>query len=101
MRKSGLIDAGAQQLHHLSLRDFCPMRLSLNMKLVARLSVIIAVLAVPAFSAAAIAEEDSGNRYGLFGRLDHRSVYGSYWFPEPLRAPEMDVDDELRIHWVH
>src|ERR1051325_1082387 len=35
------------------------------------------------------------------GLLDPRSRYGEYWFPEPLRAPEMDVDRELRVDWLH
>ena len=41
------------------------------------------------------------DRYGLFNGLDHRSRYGTAWFPEPLRAPEMDVDDEIRLDWFH
>ena len=40
-------------------------------------------------------------RYGPFGLLDHRSIYGQYWFPEPLRADESDVDNELRVDWFH
>jgi hypothetical protein len=42
---------------------------------------------------------DSGRSMG--GLLDNRSRYGQYWFPEPLRAPEMDVDRELRLDWFH
>ena len=41
------------------------------------------------------------SRYGLWNLLDSRSVYGQYWFVEPLRAPEMDVDRELRLDWFH
>ncbi len=40
-------------------------------------------------------------RYGAFGLLDHRSIYGKYWFPEPLTADEADVDNEFRIDWFH
>src|SRR3954454_11009194 len=40
------------------------------------------------------------NRYFL-GLLDHRSTYGTYWFPEPLRGPEMDVDSEFRVDYFH
>ena len=40
-------------------------------------------------------------RYGLFGMLDHGSRYGQYWFPEPFRMDETDVDNELRFDWVH
>ena len=40
-------------------------------------------------------------RYGLFNALDHRSRYGQFWFVEPLRGPEMDVDREFRVDWFH
>ena len=40
-------------------------------------------------------------RYGPFGLLDRRSSYGQFWFVEPLRAPEMDVDRELRFDYFH
>ena len=40
-------------------------------------------------------------RYGLFGWLDRRSIYGQGWFPEPFRVDESDVDDELRVDWEH
>ena len=33
--------------------------------------------------------------------LDHRSRYGQFWFPEGLRAPEVDVDREVRFDWTH
>lgn len=46
-------------------------------------------------------EESPNPRYGLFGLLDHRSIYGQYWFVEPLRGPEMDVDRELRVDYFH
>jgi hypothetical protein len=55
-----------------------------------------------ALTAAATAQEaPKDQRYGLFGLLDHRSTYGTFWFVEPLRAPEMDVDRELRIDYFH
>src|SRR4051794_27288695 len=55
------------------------------------------------FTAVAQAADDPGDsqRYGAFGLLDHRSTYGTYWFPEPLNGPEMDVDRELRIDYFH
>jgi hypothetical protein len=37
----------------------------------------------------------------LFTPLDPRAMYGKSWFPEPLRAPEMDVENELRFDWFH
>lgn len=41
------------------------------------------------------------DRYGPFKLLDHRSIYGQYWFPEPLRADESDVDNEIRTDYFH
>ena len=46
------------------------------------------------------ADESSSTRY-FGGLLDHRSTYGNFWFPEPLRGPEMDVDSELRVDYFH
>jgi hypothetical protein len=62
---------------------------------------LIFLTAIACFVPVARAGDDAGTRYGPFGLLDHRSRYGQYWFPEPLRAPEMDVDDELRFDWLH
>src|SRR5579862_6100235 len=45
--------------------------------------------------------EGSGTREGLFGLLDSRSIYGKDWFPEPLRADEADVDNELAFKYFH
>src|SRR3954471_5592255 len=63
------------------------------------------VLIASARVATAAAPEDStasdSQRYGAFGLLDRRSTYGTYWFPEPLRADEMDVDREFRIDYFH
>jgi hypothetical protein len=47
------------------------------------------------------AQSAPNQNYGLFNLLDHRSRYGQFWFPEPLRAPEMDVDREFRVDWFH
>jgi hypothetical protein len=44
---------------------------------------------------------NNSSRYGLLGLLDHRSTYGQFWFVEPLRAPEMDVDREIRLDYFH
>src|SRR3954454_17947427 len=63
--------------------------------------VLLAAVGFAGLATPAVAREEESQRYGLFNLLDHRSVYGSYWFPEPLQAPEMDVDDELRIDWLH
>jgi hypothetical protein len=39
--------------------------------------------------------------YGWFGLLDRRSRYGQFWFPEPFRMDETDVDNEVRFDWIH
>ena len=57
---------------------------------------------LPSFAASqSIAADASSDRYGPFNLLDHRSIYGQYWFPEPLRADEADVDNEFRTEWFH
>jgi hypothetical protein len=40
-------------------------------------------------------------RHGLFNALDSRSVYGTFWFPEPLNSDEGDVDNELNFKYSH
>jgi hypothetical protein len=37
----------------------------------------------------------------LFSKADSRAIYGKSAFPEPLLAPEMDVERELRFDWLH
>jgi hypothetical protein len=37
----------------------------------------------------------------MLGLLDDRSTYGTFWFPEPLLGPEMDVDREVRLDYFH
>jgi hypothetical protein len=37
----------------------------------------------------------------VFGKIDSRAIYGKSAFPEPLLAPEMDVEKELRFDWLH
>lgn len=58
------------------------------------------VLTVTVVRAEAPAAPVTG-RYGLFGLLDHGSTYGQGWFVEPLLAPEMDVDREIRVDYFH
>src|SRR5947209_20325645 len=62
-------------------------------------SVLIAT-AIILLSKPCRAADAETNRYFL-GLLDHRSTYGTYWFPEPLRGPEMDVDSEFRVDYFH
>lgn len=70
--------------------------------IISALSVLAALLL---YGTAALAggQEGSatGTRYGAFGLLDHRSSYGTFWFPEPFRIDELDVDNELRMDWIH
>ena len=40
-------------------------------------------------------------RYGFFDGLDHRSSYGQGIFPEPLLVGETDVENEVRLDWLH
>src|SRR5690242_2675217 len=37
----------------------------------------------------------------VFSSLDGRAIYGKGIFPEPLLAPEMDVEREVRLDWLH
>jgi hypothetical protein len=65
-------------------------------------TVSISLALCASYSALCLGEEPtSSNRYGFFGLLDHRSIYGQYWFPEPLHADESDVDNEIRVDWFH
>jgi hypothetical protein len=43
----------------------------------------------------------SDSHYGPFGWLDHRSVLGTGFFPEPFLVDEGDVDRELAFTWEH
>lgn len=64
---------------------------------------LFALLLCNATAAGAASQEEGSEsaRYGMFGLLDHRSSYGSYWFPEPFRLDETDVDNEVRVDWLH
>src|SRR3954463_10919235 len=65
---------------------------------------VVILIASASIAMAAAPEDPSASdsqRYGPFGLLDHRSTYGTYWFPEPLRTGEMDVDCEFRIDFFH
>ena len=68
-------------------------------------SAFLIVAAVSGFitpqSLAQIVKDLPTSRYGFFNLLDSRSSYGQFWFVEPLRAPEMDVDREIRVDWFH
>ena len=63
----------------------------------------LAALLLTATAARAVTQDDSAadKHYGWFGLLDNRSQYGKFWFPEPFRIDETDVDNEVRFDWVH
>jgi hypothetical protein len=63
--------------------------------------VIAAVFSSLVFGSWLKAEASADTRYGLFNLLDHRSKYGSNWFPEPLNSDENDVDQEFRLNYFH
>ena len=66
--------------------------------------VLSAGIASASPQAAGITPPDSSaadTHYGMFGLLDHRSKYGQFWFPEPFRLDETDVDNEVRFDWLH
>src|SRR5581483_2523863 len=67
------------------------------------LAVVSGLIAFTSVAMAETADDSSGGstRYGAFGLLDHRSTYGTYWFPEPLHVDEMDVDREFRVDYFH
>ncbi len=65
-------------------------------------ALLLAAAPAPATAAAPAAAPVPGDsRYGLFNMLDHRSRYGTSWFPEPFRVGEMDLDNEIRVDWEH
>src|SRR5260221_8477129 len=50
----------------------------------------------------AAADELSSTRYGLFDGLDHRSIYGQGYFPEPFLVDDSDLEPtEARFDWLH
>ena len=63
----------------------------------------LAALLLAATAASAFTQNDSSadTHYGWFSSLDYRSQYGQFWFPEPFRMDETDVDNEVRFDWVH
>ena len=62
---------------------------------------LMATAVLASWAQGQVANDFPSSRYGLFNLLDHRSVYGQFWFVEPLRGPEMDVDREIRVDWFH
>src|SRR3954464_8954066 len=63
-------------------------------------SVLLSLALVLASICRAADTEPASTRY-FADLLDRRSTYGTFWFPEPLRAPEMDVDSEVRFDFFH
>jgi len=51
---------------------------------------------------AVAADPGDSERYGLFNGLDHRSIYGQGYFPEPFLVDDSDLEpDEARVDWRH
>jgi hypothetical protein len=72
--------------------------------LAATIFIQAAAVADEPMASSAVAADASvapGTRHGLFDGLDHRSVYGQFFFPEPLLVGESDVDNEVRLDWLH
>jgi hypothetical protein len=68
----------------------------------------MSILLLGAVTPAALAQDvgptpapAASTRYGPLSLFDRRSSYGQFWFVEPLRGPEMDVDRELRVDYFH
>jgi hypothetical protein len=57
----------------------------------------------PSPSAQPSAQSDAAdNRYGFLNLLDHRSVYGQSFFPEPFLVDDSDLEvNEARFDWFH
>src|SRR5947209_11841374 len=66
-----------------------------------RLRALIAALVLVPFGADLQAEEYPAFSTPTFSLADPRAIYGTSKFPEPLLAPEMDVERELRFDWLH
>jgi hypothetical protein len=51
---------------------------------------------------ASITPPETSTRYGIGDALDHRSVYGQGFFPEPFLVDDSDGEsDEGRLDWLH
>lgn len=77
-------------------RTFLPMSLA-----DAQTSASVPGSAEPLTPATAPSRGENGDHRYMLGLLDDRSTYGTFWFPEPLSGPEMDVDRELRVDFFH
>jgi len=63
---------------------------------------LFGILAVAAAGRSATTDQSSSDRYGLFDGLDHRSVYGQGYFPEPFLVDDSDLEPgEARLDWTH
>src|SRR6185437_1429960 len=61
---------------------------------------LIAAALCGAFGMRQSAADDS--RYGVFGLLDSRSMYGKGVFPEPFLVDDSDLEtNEFRLDWLH
>jgi len=78
-----------------------PMPRSLSFPLTAVAVAALVGALLPRISLGQETTAPSSDRYGPFNLLDRHSTYGKYWFPEPLRTGEVDVDNEIRVDYFH
>lgn len=64
-------------------------------------ALLLAALIAPATLGQTTFAKPGAFSSAVFGPVDGRSIYGKGIFPEPLLAPEMDVERELRLDWLH
>jgi len=62
---------------------------------------IVAAVAAVSFASSLFAGDNTSDTRYFGGLLDHRSIYGQFWFPEPLSLDETDVDREIRFDYNH
>src|SRR4051812_39123466 len=66
-----------------------------------QVQIVVALFILGGASSYSYGDEPAGDTRYFSNLLDHRSRYGQGWFPEPFLAPEMDVDREIRLDWLH
>jgi len=69
---------------------------------IARAAGILAATILIQTTAVADDATTASTRYGLFNGLDHRSIYGQGYFPEPFLVDDSDLEPtEARVDWLH
>jgi len=62
--------------------------------------IVALIIVISCLAATKPAGADDG-KYGWFDLLDHQSVYGTGFFPEPFLVDEGDKDREAEFTWYH